>query len=314
MITEELIEKAGYEVMKRGVTNLPDDIFQGVKDACEKEKAPDTKRVYKSIFDYIDRRTKAGGSVCPDTGTITFYISIGNKVVLEPTLEFWRPLARATIRLTEEGILAPKSGDPIRHINNGLNIGENSPHLEYKIVPDVDYVEITAVAKGGGGEMSGSKFRMLTIADDLPGIKKYIIDSAVSSAKGGLNCPPAIYGVGIGGGLGIAGAIAHEAAVLRPVGSRNPDKFIADMEEELFELINYTGIGPAGLGGQCTALDVHVEFSHGHMDVIAVGLVSQCMMAHRATVKIKPDGSFEKSTYPQAWFTRPWRDYMEMIK
>ena len=313
MITEALVEKAGYEAMKSGMTTLPPDILSALTDAYNKERSADAKRVYESLFAYIDRRTKAGGSICPDTGTIMYYISIGNKVNLDPDLDFWKALAKATVRLSKEGILAQKSGDPIRHINNGINIGENSPSLQYKLVPGIDYVEVTAIAKGGGGEIAGSRFKMLT-TNDIPAIKKFIVDGAVSGARYGLNCPPAIYGVGIGGGLAIAGTIAHEAAVLRPVGSRNPDRFIAVMEDELVELINYTGIGPAGLGGQCTALDVHIAYSNGHEGVVAVGLVAQCLLAHRATIKILPDGSFEKSTYPQAWFTRPWQSYEEAIK
>ena len=161
--------------------------------------------------------------------------------------------------------------------------------------------------------MPGSKFRMLVPADDLPGIKKFILDSAVSAAKGGLACPPTIFGIGIGGGLAIASTIAHEAAVLRPVGSRHPDKDIADMEEELLELINYIGVGPAGLGGQRTASDVHIEYSNGHMGVVATAMVAQCLMAHRATVKLYSDGSIEKATHPDAWFTRPWRKYYEEV-
>jgi len=315
MITEEMVEQVGYEVMQRAVSKIPDDFFKAIQVEHEKETLPESMSVYESFFEYVDRRTRLGGNICPDTGTIMYYISIGNKLDLHPELDFWRALAKATVRLTREGILSPKSGDPIRHVNNNLNIGENSPSLQYKLVPGRDFIEITAVAKGGGGEMSGSKFKMLSLADDLSGIKKFIIDSAVSSAKGGLNCPPAIYGVGIGGGLAIAGTIAHEAAVLRPVGSRNPDKHIADLEDELLELINYTGIGPAGLGGQCTALDVHIEYSNGHMMVVAVGLVSQCLMAHRATAKIYSDGSIEESTHPAAWFVRPWRKYYkEAIK
>ncbi len=315
MITEKLIEQAGYECMRRAVSEIPVDIFEAIKQEFDKETSADARHIYQRFFDFVDRRTKLGGNICPDTGTIMYYIAVGNGVSLHPNLDFWAALAKATVRLSRDGILSPKSGDPIRHINNNLNIGENSPSLQYKLVPGIDFVEITAVAKGGGAEMSGSKFRILTTGDDLPGIKKFIIDSAVSSARGGLNCPPAIYGVGIGGGLSIAGTIAHEAAVLRPVGSRNPDKYIADMEEELRELINCTGVGPAGLGGQCTALDVHIEYSNGHMMVVAVGLVSQCLMAHRATVEIHPDGSIKKSAYPLAWFTRPWRKYQnEVIK
>jgi len=313
MITEEIIEDVGYEVMKRAVSEIPPDISKAMRDEYQNELSADAKRVYESFFDYVDRRTKLGGSICPDTGTIMYYITIGNKTSLHPELDFWRPLAKATVRLTKEGILSPKSGDPIRHINNNLNIGENSPSLQFKFAPGIDFIEITAVAKGGGGEMSGSKFRMLTTADNLPGIKKFIIDSAISSAKGGLNCPPAIYGIGIGGGLGIAATIAHEAAVLRPVGSRNPDKYIADIEKELLELINYSEVGPAGLGGRCTALDVHIEYSNGHTMVVAVGLVSQCLMAHRATAEVHPDGSIRKLTYPNAWFRRPWRKYYEEV-
>jgi tartrate/fumarate subfamily iron-sulfur-dependent hydro-lyase alpha chain len=313
MITEDLIEEVGYEVMKRAVSCIPADMFDAVKDQYEKEGSLDAKRIYENFFDFVERRTKLGGNICPDTGTIMYYIAVGNKAVLEPDLDFWRPLARATVRLTKEGILSPKSGDPIRHINNNLNVGENSPSLQYKLIPGVDFVELSAVAKGGGGEMSGSKFRMLTAADHLPGIKKFIIDGAISSAKGGLNCPPAIYGVGIGGGLGIAGTLAHEAAVLRPVGSRNPDRYIAAMEEELLEVINYSGIGPAGLGGGCTALDVHVEFSNGHMDVVAVALVSQCLMAHRATAQVGSDSVVKQLTYPTAWFVRPWKNYYQEV-
>lgn len=314
MLTEEMVERVGYEVMKRAVSKIPEDFFKAIKVEHARETSPEIKDVYDHFFKYVDRRTRLGGNICPDTGTLMYYISVGNKVDLHPGLDFWRPLARATVRLTREGILSPKSGDPIRHINNNLNVGENSPSLQYKLIPGSDFVEITAVAKGGGGEMSGSKFKMLSTADDLPGIKKFIIDSAVSSAKGGLNCPPAIYGIGIGGCLGIAATIAHEAAVLRPVGSRNPDKYIADLEDELLELINYTGVGPAGLGGKCTALDVHIEYSNGHMMVVAVGLVSQCLMAHRATAKIYPNGSIEEATYPTAWFVRPWRQYEEAVK
>ena len=114
MITEELVEKAGYEAMKTGVTVLPPDIFEALKDAYGKERSADNKLVYEGLFDYIERRTKTSGSICPDTGTIMYYISIGNKVNLDPNLDFWRALAKTTVRLTREGILAPKSADPIR--------------------------------------------------------------------------------------------------------------------------------------------------------------------------------------------------------
>ncbi|MBI2869683.1 MAG: fumarate hydratase [Chloroflexi bacterium] len=312
MIKEDLIERAGYMAMRQAALHIPDDIFDAVKDAHQNESSADTRRVYDAFFEFAERRTRAGEVVCPDTGTIYYYISIGN-VEIDRSIDFWRALARATVSLSREGILGQKSGDVVHHTNNNINVGENSPSIHYKLVPEIDYIEITALAKGGGGEMPGSKFRMLVPADGLHGIKKFFIDSAVSAAKGGLACPPTIFGLGVGGGIAIAASIAHEAAVLRPVGSRHPDKDIAAMEDELLEYINYIGVGPAGLGGHRTASDVHIEYSNGHMGVVATALVAQCLMAHRATVKLFADGRMELATAPEGWFTRPWRKSMSEV-
>ncbi|MBI2869224.1 MAG: fumarate hydratase [Chloroflexi bacterium] len=313
MITEDLIAKGGYMAMKNAVLAIPPDMYDALRKEYRKERSPDARGAYERLFEHFDHQTELGKTICSDTGTIMYYVSIGSRARLDPELSFWRALGKVTVALTRESFVAPKSADPIRRINNDLNVGENSPSLQYKYVENLDYIEITAVAKGGGGEMSGSRFRMLLAADGLAGIKKFVIDSTVSSAMGGLTCPPVIVGVGVGGGLGIAGALAHEAAVLRPAGSRHPDRYIAELEEELLKAINRSGVGPYGLGGGCTALDVHVEFSNGHEGVVATGVVAQCLMAHRATVRVHNNGAIEPAPYPVAWFTRPWLTYQEAV-
>ena len=39
-------------------------------------------------------------------------------------------------------------------------------------------------------------------------------------------------------------------AITRPVGTRNADPIVAELEDELYGLLNETGIGPMGLGGE----------------------------------------------------------------
>jgi fumarate hydratase subunit alpha len=73
-------------------------------------------------------------------------------------------------------------------------------------------------------------------------------------------------------------------SLLREVGKRHPNKFYADLEEELLEKINKTGIGPQGLGGTTTALDVHVEAYPCHIASLPVAVNIQCHAARHKEI------------------------------
>ena len=105
-------------------------------------------------------------------------------------------------------------------------------------------------------------------------------------------CPPTVVGVGIGGGADLSLKLGKKA-LLRPVGERHKDKTIAKIEEELIKRINASGIGPMGLGGKTTVLDVHVEKAHRHPASLPVGIVVQCWADRRAHMIIHSDGSWE---------------------
>ena len=128
---------------------------------------------------------------------------------------------------------------------------------------------------------------MCTPADGVGGIKRFVLESIVGA--GGKPCPPGIIGVGIGGSADYAMHLAKEA-IARPVGTRNGDPLVAELEGELFDLINETGIGPMGLGGDVTALAVHVEHADTHMTLNPVAVNYQCWAARRATVHVSADG------------------------
>jgi fumarate hydratase subunit alpha len=97
-------------------------------------------------------------------------------------------------------------------------------------------------------------------------------------------CPPTIVGVGIGGSAEKAMAMAKRA-LLRPVGQPSPDTEVAELEKELLQRINATGVGPGGVGGTITSLAVHIETFPAHIASLPVAVNLQCHSArHKEAV------------------------------
>ena len=126
---------------------------------------------------------------------------------------------------------------------------------------------------------------MCVPADGVKGVKQFVLESIVGA--GGKPCPPGIVGVGIGGSADYAMHLAKEA-IMRPIGTRNADPLVAQLEDELFGLLNETGIGPMGLGGDVTVLQCHIEHADTHMTLNPVAVNYQCWAARRASAHIGP--------------------------
>ena len=111
--------------------------------------------------------------------------------------------------------------------------------IYYNIVPG-DQVKITVAPKGFGSE-NMSQIKMLKPSDGLQGVKDFVLK--VVEEAGPNPCPPIVVGVGVGGTFDKAALMAKQA-LIRPVDSRHPEAFWADLEDELLEKINALGIGP----------------------------------------------------------------------
>jgi fumarate hydratase subunit alpha len=135
-----------------------------------------------------------------------------------------------------------------------------------------------------------SKLGMLKPGVGIEGVKDFVVEEMMKA--GGNPCPPTVVGVGIGGGADLSLKLA-KISLLRPVGVRHKDKNIAAIEKELIERINESGIGPMGLGGKTTVLDVHIEKAHRHPASLPVGIVVQCWADRRANMVIHSDGTWE---------------------
>ena len=173
--------------------------------------------------------------------------------------------------------------------NTGPNVGYRVPIVHWDFVPDWDGLDVKCVPKGSGSE-NMSFLKMCVPADGVTGIKKFVLESIVGA--GGKPCPPGIVGVGIGGSADYAMHLAKEA-IARPVGTHNPDPLVAQLEDELKDLLNETGVGPMGLGGDVTVLSVHVEHADTHMTLNPVAVNYQCWAARRASAHVAADGSVD---------------------
>ncbi len=226
---------------------------------------------------------------------------IGNETVLAGGLvALERAVRRATERVTRDLALRSNRCHPITRRNPGNNVGVFAPNIEYRVEPDVDWIELCAVHKGGA---FGTDFRMLVDGDGLPGIRKAVLDAIAEFGRRGLTCPPVIIGVGLGGTKDQAFSIAKQAAQLRPIGDRHPDPVVAALEDELLEMANSLGIGAMGYPGTAGyATDVHVEIAYTHSALTPLGIHQLCQASRRGIVRVHMDGRIEPRSAP-SWFS-----------
>jgi len=284
LISKDIIKSTVKELLRLASIELPIDVKKALMDAYEREVENVPKMLLKAILDNIELAEKTGTPMCQDTGVHIVYVKLGDVEVegLEDAIKEGVAEATATIPLR------PNVVHPLTRKNPGTNVGLNMPYIYIDKVKD-GFLEITVMPKGAGAE-NMSALAMLTPAAGLKGVKEFILQTVVKA--GGQPCPPGILGVGIGGTADVAMKLAKEA-LLRPLGSRNPNPEVAKLEEELLEALNGLGIGPMGLGGKTTLLGVNIEVAYTHTASLPVAVNYQCWAARRATARIYPDGRVE---------------------
>ena len=287
---EVLIENVAVKLLKLASIRLPQDVKEAIEKAYKKERKQIGKAQLKAILENIRMAEEAGTPMCQDTGLISFYLKAGSRF---PSLEkIGETLIRAVRRATVEVPLRPNTLDPFTQENTGDNTGRHVPHICWRIIKG-DFLEVTAFPKGGGSENSCA-LSMMRPTDGVKGLKKFVVESVVKA--GGMPCPPTIIGIGVGGGADIALELA-KMSLLRPIDEPNPNHKVAQLEKELCEAVNRTGIGPMGLGGDSTALAVKIEYAHRHPASYPVAVAFQCWAARRATARIYSNGEVEYLTH-----------------
>jgi len=277
------------KIIEKSVVDLPEDVENAIRRAEKVEKDERARILLNNILDNIEIARKNSTPICQDTGIPIFYVKIGSEVgtnTIKIITEIRDIIVTAVREATEKIPLRPNVVHPLTRENSGDNTGIGVPIIEFEFLDGMDYIEITAFPKGAGSE-NVSCFKMLDVLNGIEGVKEFVID--VVARSNGKPCPPVIVGVGIGGTSDKAMSIAKRA-LLRKVGSHNPRKEFADLENELYKKINELGIGPMGIGGNTTCLAVHIENANCHTASLPVAVNLQCWAARKATVRIYGDG------------------------
>lgn len=256
---------------------LTKDMDEALKNAVSTEKSALGKQILNQLQNNLEIAGKDMIPICQDTGMAVVFMEIGQDVHFEGgNLE--EAIHEGVRQGYIEGFLRKSVvKDPLIRENTK----DNTPAIIHYEMKSGDQVKITVAPKGFGSE-NMSRIFMLKPADGIDGVKNAIL-TAVKDA-GPNACPPMVVGVGIGGTFEKCALMAKKA-LTRPVGEHSDIPYVKEMEEELLEKINHTGIGPGGLGGTTTALAVNINTYATHIAGLPVA-INICCHVNRHAVRV----------------------------
>lgn len=270
---------------------LPDDVTKKLKELSEKEEAPMAKMIYESMFKNQEMASELNRPSCQDTGVLMFFARVGTKFPLIDELE--EILRNSVVEATKMAPLRHNAVETFDEYNTGTNTGTKAPWIDWEIVPNSDKVEIDVYMAGGGCSLPGTA-KVLMPSAGYEEIVRYVCEVMTTY---GLNaCPPLLVGVGVGTSVETA-AMMSKKALMRQIGTRNPNEKAAELEIMLEDGINKIGLGPQGLKGSSSVMGVHIERSARHPSTIGVAVNVGCWSHRRGTIKINSDLSYELLTH-----------------
>ncbi len=255
---------------------LSADMNEALKEAASEERSPLGRQILGQLEDNLKIAAQDMIPICQDTGMAVIFMEIGQDVHVEGGI-LTDAVNEGVREGYQEGYLRKSVvGDPIIRENTR----DNTPAvIHYNVVPG-DKIKITVAPKGFGSE-NMSRIFMLKPADGIEGVKDAVI-LAVKDA-GPNACPPMVVGVGIGGTFEKC-ALMAKAALTRPVNERSEIPYVRELEKELLDRINQSGIGPGGLGGKTTALAVNINTYPTHIAGLPVA-VNICCHVNRHCIR-----------------------------
>lgn len=271
------ITKAVRDLAIRANIELGEDVLQAFREGLEREESPAGKDILKRLIENAQIAREEQIPICQDTGFAVIFVELGQEVHL---------VGGALREAVEEGVRQGYQEGYLRksicHPFTRQNTGDNTPAIIHIDLVPGDKLKLTFAPKGGGSE-NMSRVTMLTPAVGVKGVKDFVVQRVKESGPN--PCPPTIIGVGIGGTFEQA-AILSKKALLRSIGSENPDPELRVLEKEWLEEICRLGVGPQGLGGRVTSLAVHINMMPCHIASLPVAVNIQCHAARHKEAEL----------------------------
>ena len=255
--------------------HLPEDVKEAIKGCRACEDWDIAKGVLDNIIENFEIADEQCVPICQDTGMACVFLEIGKDVHIVGG--YLREAVDEGVRRGYQKGYLRKSvvRDPVRRGNTG----DNTPAVLYTEIVPGEQMKITVGPKGFGSE-NISAIRMFKPSAGLEGIKDFILETVENAGPN--PCPPMVVGVGIGGTFDKAALLAKKA-LMRPLGSQNPDPFYADLEKEMLEQVNQLGIGPQGFGGRTTAIGLNIETMPTHIAGMPCAININCHVTRHKT-------------------------------
>lgn len=273
-IITDIVKKLFLDINYR----LPDDVLKKLQIALKKETNTKAKNILKQILENAKVAKNEKIPICQDTGTAIIFIEVGQDVNVTGG-NLTHAINKGVRQAYKEGYLRKSIVScPLER----KNTQDNTPaSIHIEIVPG-NKLKIFVISKGGGAE-NMSQIKMFPPST----LKKEIIDFVVDTIKkaGANACPPLIIGIGIGGTFDTVGTLAKKA-LLRNLNSHNKNRIYRNLENEILNEINKTGIGPMALGGKTTTLAVLIDALPTHITSLPVAVNIQCHAHRRKTAII----------------------------
>lgn len=255
------------------------DIKQAIIQASQNETSDRSKTAINMLIENADIAESENIPLCQDTGLMIVWLHVGQEVhfingdINEAIHEGVRR------GYTNHYLRASSVSDPLFERKNTK---DNTPAIIYYDIIPGNKVKIEVMAKGFGSE-NKSALKMLTPADGVEGVKKFVLETIKNAGPNA--CPPFIVGVGIGGTFESAAKMSKEA-LLRPLSQSNADERYRQLEDELLIDANKLHIGPMGFHGNTTCLKVQINYAPTHIAGLPVAINMCCHVCRHDEVEL----------------------------
>jgi fumarate hydratase class I/fumarate hydratase subunit alpha len=262
----------------QAATQLRPDVVRALAAARETERSVRGARVLDQLLENARIAGADRVPLCQDTGTVWVWVELGDGECAPAGLQ--GAIDAAVGRAYRDfGLRMSVCRDALL---DRANTGDNTPaFLDVTLRPGTG-ARVHVMLKGGGSD-NASRLVMLEPGAGVEGVRDVVLETV--RAKASAACPPLVIGVGVGATFDKVGVLAKRA-LLRTVGEPPADPTLASFEAELLAAVNDTGIGPAGLGGDVTALAVHVATAPCHIAALPVAVNMGCSAMRSVSVDV----------------------------
>lgn len=261
---EKLCKEINYKLDRR--------VLSLIEESAEKESSSIGREVFSQMFASYKIAGEDKTPLCQDTGIVSVFLDIGQEILLEgiPVEEAINIGVRRayTSSFFRNSIVR----DPIGKRENTM---DNTPCIIHTKLSSGEKIKISILIKGFGSE-NATVLKMFPPTASRKDIEEFLLE--IVKEKGPNACPPLFIGIGIGGTADYALKLSKEALLdLKPMD---------EWETYLLEKVNSLNIGPAGLGGDITAIYVKTRTFPTHIAGLPVAINMNCHILRIGSVVI----------------------------